>query len=114
MLFNLAENAAVSMYPLKYPPELVEGTLYDLQCDIEVAPVQNLKVKWYKDDEIIKTDTFTNTTKVPVHESSILQVNLSKADNGAQFVCEAQLDFGAFGVKPPVNSTVHRVSVACK
>ncbi|XP_074553255.1 uncharacterized protein LOC141809915 [Halichoeres trimaculatus] len=102
---------ALSMYATKYFPELVEGMSYELQCDIEAAPIQNVTVKWYKDKEIISTDTFTNTAKIPEHESSILMVNLSKEDNGAQFRCEAQLDFGIHGVKTPVSSLVHHVSV---
>ncbi|CAK6971163.1 intercellular adhesion molecule 5 [Scomber scombrus] len=83
----------------------VEGTQYVLQCDIiNVAPVQNLTVRWYKDDNIIKTDSFTNTTKTPVSESSVLTVNISRGDSGAQFRCEAQLDVGPNGPQTPVSS----------
>lgn len=105
------KTPTVTMFPTSYFPELVEGTTYELQCDIEVAPIQNLTVKWYKDKEIMRVDSFTNTTKTPVHESSSLKVNLSREDNGAQFRCEAQLDFGPHGVKPPVISEMPRVSV---
>ncbi|KAM6965921.1 vascular cell adhesion protein 1 [Tautogolabrus adspersus] len=106
------KNPDLSMYPTKYFNDLVEGTQYELQCDIiEVAPVQNLIVRWYKGEQIIKTETFSNTTKRPVSESSTLMVNISRGDHGAQFRCEAQLDFGPFGVQTPVISKTHNVSV---
>ncbi|XP_034566554.1 intercellular adhesion molecule 5 [Notolabrus celidotus] len=106
------KNPTVAMYPTKYLTDLVEGTLYELQCDIlEVAPIQNLTVKWYKGEKVIKIDTFTNTTKKPVDESSILTVNISREDNRAEFWCEAQLDFGPHGVKRPAISKKQPVSV---
>lgn len=106
------KNPDVFMYPTRYYTDLVEGTQHELQCDIiGVAPVQNLTVRWYKGKQIIKTETFSNTTKRPVEVSSMLMFNVSRGDHGAEFWCEAQLDFGLQGVKNPVNSKVHRVSV---
>ncbi|KAG7243502.1 hypothetical protein INR49_011058 [Caranx melampygus] len=91
---------------------VVEGTQYQLQCDIiEVAPAQNLTVKWYKDNEIIHKEHFTSTNKTLMTESHILKVNISREDNGAQFRCEAQLDFGPDGPKTPVLSATENVSV---
>ncbi|XP_023257187.1 hemicentin-2-like [Seriola lalandi dorsalis] len=102
----------VDMFPIKHVEATVEGMQYQLQCDIsEVAPVQNLTVRWYKDNEIIMIDSFTNTNKLPVSESSILTVNISRKDNGAQFRCEAQLDFEPFGPKLPAFVATHNVSV---
>ncbi|KAK5856123.1 hypothetical protein PBY51_007741 [Eleginops maclovinus] len=47
----------------------VEGKLYGLQCDIgDVAPVQKLKVTWYKNNQTIRIENFTNTTKTPVNK----------------------------------------------
>ncbi|KAK1877631.1 Angiopoietin-related protein 2, partial [Dissostichus eleginoides] len=90
----------------------VEGTLFELQCDIaDVAPVQNLVVKWFKDNQTIRTDNFTNTTTTPVSESSTLAVNISRAEHGAEFRCEAQLDFGSHGPQLPVHSDRYIVSV---
>ncbi|XP_060882539.1 intercellular adhesion molecule 5 [Labrus mixtus] len=106
------KNPDLSMYPTKYLTDLVEGKPFELQCDIiEVAPVQKLTVRWYKGKQIIKTDTFSNTTKRPVDESSTLMVNISRGDHGAQFRCEAQLDFGPHRVQTPVISKPHQVSV---
>ncbi|XP_040917836.1 angiopoietin-related protein 6 isoform X1 [Toxotes jaculatrix] len=102
----------VTVYPLRYLSAAVEGTEYELQCDIsDVAPVQNLIVRWYKNKEMIHEQNFTNTTKTPTFESSILRVNISREEGGAQFTCEAQLDFGPNGLKTPVVSGTHNISV---
>ncbi|KAF1379659.1 hypothetical protein PFLUV_G00178320 [Perca fluviatilis] len=88
-----------------------EGTPFELQCDIvDVAPIQNLTVRWYKNNQAIRNDSFTNTTKTPVSESSTLAINISREDNGAEFRCEAQLDFGPHGSQP-VTSDTYTVTV---
>nr|XP_043906003.1 hemicentin-2-like [Solea senegalensis] len=104
---------SVNLYPTQYVNDLVEGTLYELQCDIvEVAPIQNLTVRWYKDSQVVRTETFTsNTTRTPVSESSLFTVNISREDDGAWFRCEAQLDFGPHRSKQPVLSEPHVISV---
>ncbi|MEQ2308131.1 hypothetical protein AMECASPLE_024994 [Ameca splendens] len=63
----------------------------------------------------------TSTTKVPVSETCSLSYNTSKEDNGAHFWCEAKLELGAEGPKPPpvVKSydlivTVHCLEPACE
>lgn len=102
----------VFLYPTKYG----NFTEYYLQCDIiNVAPVQNLVVRWYKDNQNIKQDSFTNKAKTPVSESSVLIDNINREDNGAQFRCEVQLDFGPYGPQSPViSSNIHIVSVHCE
>ncbi|XP_060946250.1 intercellular adhesion molecule 5 isoform X2 [Limanda limanda] len=99
----------VTLFSLNNP--VVERE-FVLQCDVhDAAPVQNLTVKWYKDNEMIKTDSFLNTSKTPVTESSHLTVNVSRGDNGAEIRCEAQLDFGPNGPKPPPVSETKVISV---
>uniref|UniRef100_A0A673C2C3 Ig-like domain-containing protein n=1 Tax=Sphaeramia orbicularis TaxID=375764 RepID=A0A673C2C3_9TELE len=94
----------VIVYPVS-GNDPVEGEQYELQCDIvNVAPVQNLTVTWYRNDQIIKRDYFTNTTKTPESESSILPLNISREDDGAEFTCVAQLNLGPDGPQPPVMS----------
>uniref|UniRef100_A0AAQ6AD23 Ig-like domain-containing protein n=1 Tax=Amphiprion ocellaris TaxID=80972 RepID=A0AAQ6AD23_AMPOC len=67
-------------------------TQYELKCDtINVAPLQNLIVKWYKNDKLIKTNFFNDTTKTPVNESSVLPVTVSRGEE-VQIRCEAQLN----------------------
>ncbi|XP_019949996.1 vascular cell adhesion protein 1 [Paralichthys olivaceus] len=100
---------SVVLFPVNHT---VVATHYVLQCDVlDVAPVQNLTVTWYKDNMTIRTDSFLNTTKTPVSESSLMTVEVSREDNGAVFQCEAQLDFGPNGPKPPPVSESHIVSV---
>ncbi|XP_029364797.1 hemicentin-1 isoform X2 [Echeneis naucrates] len=104
---------AVNMFPISDEKHWVEGTEYELQCNIsEVAPVQNLTVRWYKDKVLIKTHSFTNTTKSPPSESSILKFRSNRTDHGAEVQCEAQLDFRPCGPRlPPFLSSAHKVSV---
>uniref|UniRef100_A0A4W6FY77 Ig-like domain-containing protein n=1 Tax=Lates calcarifer TaxID=8187 RepID=A0A4W6FY77_LATCA len=91
---------------------MVEGEQYELHCDIhEVAPVQNLTVRWYKDSQLIHTDSFTDTIKTQVNMSSILTINISRGDSGVQFKCEAQLDFGPSGPVTPVLFATYNISV---
>ncbi|KAM3863745.1 vascular cell adhesion protein 1 [Diretmus argenteus] len=75
----------IVMYPLSHSYSMVDGTQYELQCDIlDVAPVRNLTVTWYLGNETVKIDNFGNTTKTPVTESSILTITLSKKLNKAE------------------------------
>lgn len=102
------------MFPIKYEA-VVEGTQYELQCDIiNVAPVQNLTVRWYKNNQTIWTHSFNNTNRRIVSESSSLKVNVSRGENKAQFRCEAQLEFGPLGPQPPITSETHTVFVHCE
>ncbi|XP_030592530.1 intercellular adhesion molecule 1-like [Archocentrus centrarchus] len=88
-----------------------EETQHRLQCDIiNVAPVQHLTVSWYKNNESIMTQSFNDTTKTPVNESSVLRVTISREENEVQFRCEAQLDFGSYGPQLPVISQTYSIS----
>uniref|UniRef100_A0A668AVK5 Ig-like domain-containing protein n=1 Tax=Myripristis murdjan TaxID=586833 RepID=A0A668AVK5_9TELE len=95
------------IFAVSYAPFIEEGTQYELQCDIiNVAPVQNLIMKWYRGNQTILTDRRShNTTKIPVSTSSNLMINATREENGIQFRCEAQLDFGAEGPQTPVISS---------
>lgn len=104
------------MFPTKHAAA-VEGKRYELQCDIDqVAPVQHLIVRWYRDNDNIKTDSYTqpNATRRIESVSFTLAANFSRGENGARFRCEAQLDFGPRGSEPPVVSNVHTVYVHCE
>ncbi|KAM9392389.1 hemicentin-1 [Pholidichthys leucotaenia] len=73
-----------------------DHTQYLLQCDIiDVAPVENLKVTWFKYNQMVQpAKSFNGTSKTPVNESSTLTVNISRAEGVVQYRCEAQLDSG--------------------
>ncbi|XP_048847017.1 vascular cell adhesion protein 1-like [Brienomyrus brachyistius] len=101
---------------------MVEGSRYPLKCEIQnIAPVQNLTVKWYKGDTLVHEDRDyviedgkSDREKAPVNVSSTLLIIPSRADDGAEYSCEAELDLGAEGPQPPLavkstplNITVH-------
>ncbi|XP_070836837.1 vascular cell adhesion protein 1 [Chaetodon trifascialis] len=104
----------VSMFPVKHVDAAVEGEPYELRCDVlNVAPVQNLIVRWYKNNQTIMADsvTSTTTTETPGNVSSTLTVNISRGESGAWFRCEAQLDLGPHGPQPLVMYDTQHVSV---
>ncbi|XP_050961496.1 vascular cell adhesion protein 1-like [Labeo rohita] len=83
-----------------------EGKQYELQCDVQdVAPVQNLTVKWYKGQTLLDQTTFTDTSITPVNEVAKLLITADRADDGAQYRCKAELNLGAEGPQPPPTKT---------
>ncbi|XP_070703581.1 hemicentin-1 [Pempheris klunzingeri] len=85
---------SVSLSPPSQMGPLVEGQKYRMQCDIvDVAPVRNLSVYWHKGNEIFHSDTFDETTLLPVNKSSIFDWTAHRDDNGSQIWCEAKLNF---------------------
>uniref|UniRef100_A0A669C6G3 Ig-like domain-containing protein n=1 Tax=Oreochromis niloticus TaxID=8128 RepID=A0A669C6G3_ORENI len=79
---------------------MVEGREHDLKCDvINVAPVQNLTVKWYRDNETVQTETFNDSTMTPVNAFSTLRISTQRNYNGLTFRCEAELHLGPKGPK---------------
>ncbi|XP_078140645.1 hemicentin-1 [Centroberyx gerrardi] len=105
---------SVSISPSSHMGPMVEGTEYHMQCDIvDVAPVKNLSVTWYKGNDIIRTQSYDGPSKTPVNESSALQFTPHRDDNGAQVFCEAQLNLGPSGPNPPpmMKSKPHELTV---
>uniref|UniRef100_A0A3P8QHB0 Ig-like domain-containing protein n=1 Tax=Astatotilapia calliptera TaxID=8154 RepID=A0A3P8QHB0_ASTCA len=85
---------------------MVEGREYDLKCDvINVAPVQNLTVTWYRGNETVLTQMFNDSTMTPVNASSTLRISTQRDYNGLTFRCEAELHLGPKGPKFPPNVT---------
>ncbi|KAK2916676.1 hypothetical protein QQF64_025248 [Cirrhinus molitorella] len=103
---------SVSISFVNHSGPMIEGKQYELQCDVQnVAPVQILSVIWYKGQTRLNQTTFTDTIKTPVNKTDTLLITADRADDGAQYGCEAKLDLGAEGPQP-VNlksliSTVH-------
>ncbi|XP_069051894.1 vascular cell adhesion protein 1-like isoform X2 [Lepisosteus oculatus] len=106
------KNLNISLY--KYPDsvslssdspvvQMVEGRQYQLQCAVQnIAPVQYLTVNWYRGQTLIHSqDFFTNTTRTPVNVSATLLFTPDRADSGQQLTCEAELNLGPEGPKPP-------------
>uniref|UniRef100_A0AAR2K4T8 Ig-like domain-containing protein n=1 Tax=Pygocentrus nattereri TaxID=42514 RepID=A0AAR2K4T8_PYGNA len=106
---------SVSISTVNHTGPMIEGGQYELQCDIQnVAPAELLTVSWFKGDTLVNKETFANSIKTPVNRSATLQISPSRADDGAQYRCEAELDLGPEGPQPPptvtsdpLNITVH-------
>ncbi|GLD49219.1 immunoglobulin superfamily member 10-like protein, partial [Lates japonicus] len=89
---------------------MVEDTEYKLICDIiNVAPVQNLTVKWYRDNETVTTERFNKSSVTPVNVTSTLRVTPTNKNDGARFKCDAELHLGPNGPKqiPATSSEPH-------
>uniref|UniRef100_A0AAY5F6L0 Ig-like domain-containing protein n=1 Tax=Electrophorus electricus TaxID=8005 RepID=A0AAY5F6L0_ELEEL len=99
-LYKTPDNVSISI--VNHTGPVIEGTQYELQCDVQnVAPVQLLTVKWYKGQTLL-TDTFFNDSiKTPVNQSATLQISPSRADDAADYWCEAELRLGPAGPQPP-------------
>lgn len=96
---------------------MVEGTEYLLSCDIiNVAPVQKLKVKWYRGNETVHTQMFNGTSEAPVRVNSTLSVTPERDYNRAHFRCEAELHLGPHGPEfvPTVTSSPYVAAVLCE
>lgn len=94
---------------------MVELEKYNFTCDIQnIAPVQNLTVRWYKGDTIVHTDTFDNPSNEPVNQSSVLSFTPTRQDNRVTFRCEAHLDLGTEGPQLNASSQEYTITVNCK
>ncbi|XP_050957591.1 hemicentin-1-like, partial [Labeo rohita] len=103
---------SVSISIVNHTGPMIEGEQYELQCDVQdVAPVQNLTVKWYKGQTLLSQTTFTDTSRKPVNEVAKLLITANRADDGAQFWCEAELDLGAEGPQPPPKKTSEPLNI---
>ncbi|XP_038836952.1 intercellular adhesion molecule 5 isoform X1 [Salvelinus namaycush] len=113
ILYKTPDSVSISV--LSHSGPMVEGTEYQLQCDIQnIAPLQNLVVKWYKGNELLDNVTYSDVSKTPVDVSPTLMIIPSRDDDGAQYRCRAELDLGPEGPQPhptvtsePLNITVH-------
>ncbi|KAK6468929.1 titin-like, partial [Huso huso] len=84
-------------------PEFMKiGEESTITCQVlDVAPVRYLSVKLYKRDEQLGSRSFTHDSAVfPVNESVPFPVTPTRADNGAEYTCVAELQLGPGGPKP--------------
>ncbi|XP_030646269.1 intercellular adhesion molecule 1-like [Chanos chanos] len=108
---------SVSISYVNHTGPVMEKTQYELQCDIKnIAPLQYLTVRWYKGQTLVDSQTFTDDSRTPVNVSATLLITPSRADDGAQYWCEAELDLGAEGPQPPPTAQAKalNVEVCCK
>lgn len=72
---------------------LLAGQSYTLECAVQgVAPVKNLKVTFYKGQELLAQRNSTRGEKKPVDEIFTFSFNASEEDDGAIYRCYAHLD----------------------
>ncbi|XP_051573293.1 intercellular adhesion molecule 4-like [Myxocyprinus asiaticus] len=90
-IYKTIDNMSISTVDHTGP--MIEGKQYKLQCDIQnVAPVNNLTVKWFKGRSLVNFTTFNDKTKTPVNESATLLITANRTDDGVQYRCEAELE----------------------
>ncbi|XDV12585.1 hypothetical protein PO909_001212 [Leuciscus waleckii] len=103
---------SVSISTVNHNGPMMEGNQYELQCDVlNVAPVQNLTVNWYKGKTLVDQTIFTDTIKTPVNKTSKLLIRPDRADDGAQYWCEAKLELGEEGPQPPLTAPSDALSI---
>ncbi|XP_059204482.1 hemicentin-1-like [Centropristis striata] len=108
ILYTFPETISISSNALGGVMD--EGKTYNFTCDIHnIAPVQNLTVRWYKGDEMVDTDTFDNPSKPPVNQSSIFSFTPTRQHDGVTFRCEAHLDLWPEG--PQLNASSQEYSI---
>ncbi|XP_061605913.1 uncharacterized protein icam3 [Phyllopteryx taeniolatus] len=98
---------SVTIKVVNHTGPMVAGKEYQLLCEVQnVAPVQYLNLKWYKERREVYNRSFIDlNSPSPVQVSSILLVTPSEADDGAQYSCVAELELGPEGPQPPPNVT---------
>lgn len=119
MVFIYTETPdSVSIRPVNHTGPMVAGKEYQLLCEVQnIAPVQYLTLRWYKGQTEVYNHSFADlTSSSPVQVSSILVVTPTKAENGAQYRCVAELELGPEGPRPPpsVTSEPLNASVYCE
>ncbi|XDV12573.1 hypothetical protein PO909_001206, partial [Leuciscus waleckii] len=103
---------SVSISTVNHNGPMMEGNQYELQCDVlNVAPVQYLTVNWYKGQTLVNQTIFTDTIKTPVNKTSKLLIRPDRADDGAQYWCEAKLELGEEGPRPPPTNTSEHLNI---
>ena len=94
-----------------------EGAETLLSCDVtNVAPLEALRVQWYRGSDMVHTQTFNGTTGTPVNVSSTLKITPVREDRLTHFRCQAELHLGPNGPElvPTVNSSTYTPAVLCE
>lgn len=99
------------------PGPMVEGKEYLLNCDIiNVAPLEKLRVNWYRGNKTVFTQMFDSNSVTPVSVNSTLRVTPERDYNKALFGCEAELHLGPEGpgFVPAATSSLFLAAVLCE
>uniref|UniRef100_A0AAX7SQW4 Ig-like domain-containing protein n=1 Tax=Astatotilapia calliptera TaxID=8154 RepID=A0AAX7SQW4_ASTCA len=94
---------SVSIRQVNHTGPMVAGKEYQLLCEVQnIAPVQYLSLRWYRGQTEVYNHSFSDlTSSSPVQVSSILVITPTKAENGVQYKCVAELELGPEGPQPP-------------
>ncbi|XP_001920347.3 vascular cell adhesion protein 1 [Danio rerio] len=101
VLYKKPDSVSISL--VNHSSPVVEGREYQLQCEVHnVAPVQYLVLRWYREQTEVYNHSFSELTPAtPVQVSSTLLIVPNRAEDGAQYRCEAELQLGPEGPQPP-------------
>lgn len=104
------------MSDLNLKPPLIEGKKYSVRCDVtNVAPVRNLRVSWHKGNKVFDTQTFDDSSTLPVNKSPVTSLTAERDDDGTEIWCEAKLMFEPTApTLPSSRSNSVKVQVLCK
>ncbi|XP_056870366.1 intercellular adhesion molecule 5 isoform X1 [Takifugu flavidus] len=94
-----------------------EGAEMVLSCDVtNVAPLQALRVKWYRGNDMVQTEMFNDTSRTPDSAVSTFRTAVMREDNGVEFRCAAELHLGPNGPElvPTVTSSAYTAVVHYK
>lgn len=119
LLFSPTETPdKVSMS--SHTDRLVQGQTYEINCDVvNVAPVKQLSVHWYKgklheSPQRVHTDTYDDPSLYPGNKSSVFRGFARKDDHESLIWCEAEMKFGPKLGLLPNRSQPHKMEVLCK
>uniref|UniRef100_A0A674PJN2 Ig-like domain-containing protein n=1 Tax=Takifugu rubripes TaxID=31033 RepID=A0A674PJN2_TAKRU len=93
-----------------------EGAEMVLSCDVtNVAPLQALRVKWYRGNDMVHTQMLNDTSRTPASAVSTFRTAVMREDNGVEFRCAAELHLGPNGPElvPTVTSSAYTAVVLC-
>ncbi|XP_032443245.1 hemicentin-2-like [Xiphophorus hellerii] len=109
VIYTFPENISISS-SIESSEEMTENVEYSFTCSIlNIAPVQNLTVRWYKGNQVIYSENLTNSTKHPTNQTSIFRFTPTRQDDRTTIRCEAHMDLGPEG--PQFNASSRELSI---
>ncbi|XP_054892048.1 hemicentin-2-like [Poeciliopsis prolifica] len=111
VIYTFPENISISS-SIESIEEMIENEAYSFTCNIfNIAPVQNLTVRWYKGNQVIYSENLTNSTKQPTNQTSIFRFTPTRQDDRTTIRCEAHMDLGPESPQFNVSSRELRIGV---